>query len=88
MTIRKGLHWQRIPFVPLGGAPTSNKSDSDSQETDVSESEGIYTDDSLDDKVGLYAIEAVPKREVLPQRQLPAKHTREKLILSDEEITW
>ena len=88
MTIGKGPNRQRIAFVPLGGAPTSDESDSDSLETDNSESEGIYTDDSSDDEVGLYAIEAVPKGEVPPQRQIPAKRPREKPILSDEDIAW
>ena len=70
MTIGKGPHRQQIPFVHLEGASASNESDSDSREADDSESEGIYTDDSSDDEVGLYAIEAVPKREVPPQIQL------------------
>lgn len=39
MTIGKELHRQRIPLVPLGGAPLSNESDSDSIEVDYLESE-------------------------------------------------
>ena len=63
------------------GVPTSDESVSDSLEADDSESEGIYTDDSLDDEVILYAIETYPKREVSPQRQLPIRRTRKKLVL-------
>ena len=68
MTIGKGPHRQRIPFVSLRGAPASDESDSDSLETDNSESEEIYTDDYSDDEVGLYTIEAVPKGGVPLQR--------------------
>ena len=67
MAIGKRPHRQRISFVPLGRTPTSDESDSDSLEADNSKSEGIYTDDFLDDEVGLYAIEAVPKGGVLPR---------------------
>lgn len=86
MTIGKGPHQQRIPFVPLRATPVSDKSDSDSLEADNSESKGIYTNDSLDYEVGLYVIEAVPKRGVPLQRQISAKPTRVKPVLSHEEI--
>ena len=88
MTIGKGPYRQRISFVPLGGAPASDESDSNSKEADDSESEKIYTDDSSEDEVGLYAIEAVPKREAPPETQVPVKRLREKPVLSDEEIAW
>ena len=91
MTIGKKPYRQRISFVPLGGAPASDESDesdSDSREVDDSESKKIYTDDSSEDEVGLYAIEAVPKREALPETQVPVKRPREKPVLSDEEIAW
>lgn len=81
ITIENGLHRQRNPFVLQVGAPTSDESVSDSLEADDSESEGIYTDDSSDDEVILYAIETYPKREVSPQRQLPIRRTRKKLVL-------
>ena len=73
MTIGKWPHRQEISFVLLGGAPPSDESDYDLLEADDSESEGIYTDDSSDDKIKLYAIEAVQKREVPPSRQLLAQ---------------
>ena len=73
MTIEKGPNRQRIPFVLLGGAPASDESDSDSLEADNSESKGIYTDDSSDNEVGLYAIETVPKGGVPPQIEILAK---------------
>ena len=73
MTIKKGPNRQRIPFVPLGEAPASNESDSDSLKADNSESKEIYTDDSSDDEVGLYVIETVPKGGVPPQIEIPAK---------------
>ena len=77
-----------MSFVPLGGAPTFDESDSDSLEANDSKSEGIYKDDSSDDKVGLYAIEALSKREVPPHKYIPAKRIREKPLLSDKEIIW
>lgn len=88
MTIGKVPHQQRIPFVPLGGAPLSNESESDSRKADYSKSKGIYTDDSLGDEVEFYAIEAVPKGEVPLQRNIPAMPTREKPTMTDEKITW
>lgn len=57
MTIGKGPHRQRIPFVFLGKASASDESDTDSLEADDLESEVIY----MDDEVGLYVIEAVSK---------------------------
>lgn len=73
MTIGKGTHQQWILFVPLGGAPVSDESDSNSLEVDDSESEGIYMNEPSDDEVGLYAIEAVSKREVSTQRKFSNK---------------
>ena len=69
MTIGKRSHRQQIPFIPLRGAPASDESDSnsDSLETDNLKSERIYTNDFSDDKIGFYAIEAIPKRGELPQ---------------------
>ena len=49
MTIRKGLHRQRILFVILGGAPTSDESDSNSLEAENLKIEGVYTDNLSND---------------------------------------
>lgn len=64
----QGAHWQRIMFVLLEGATSSNASDSDSLKTNSSELEENYIDNSSDGKIELYAIKTVPKKEVLPYR--------------------
>ena len=73
MKIRKGPYRQRISFVLLGGAPKSDESDSNSLEAENSEIEGIFTDDSSDDAVELYAIEAIPKGKIPPQKTISCK---------------
>lgn len=66
----------------------SNESDFDSKEPEYLKSEEIYTYNSLDDEVGLYAIEVIAKWVVPLQSKVPRTSTREKPILTNEEITW
>ncbi len=68
MTIGVRPNRQKVPFANFVKSFGGTSEYDDESETDQSSSsEGIYTDDSSEEEVGVYALEIIPKAGTLLQ---------------------
>jgi len=71
MTIGVHLNWQKVPFATFVRSSRGTSEYEDELKTDQSSSfEGIYTDDSSEEEVGLYALETIPKVGALSDQKV------------------
>jgi hypothetical protein len=88
MTIRVHPNRQKVPFASFVKSSRGTSEYEDESEIDQSSNfEGIYTDDSSEEEIGLYASETIPKVGVLSDQRVRGDDNQlTPCMLTEEEV--